>query len=146
MFPVIVGLLGWEGLWWMRRRSMRRLQFERARRIADLLGRPLAVVGAPDSGMTAGYPCGDITLDIQESDCPNSFILDLNEPLPFESDSLVVFASCVFEYVDDYPLARAELIRVSGGYLFNVRVEPWTLAAYFYPKRRRLIGSIGMSS
>jgi hypothetical protein len=45
----------------------------------------------------------------------------------------------VLEYVDDYDAALAELQRISGGHLYIVRVEPWTLAAYFYPGAKRTL-------
>ncbi len=51
----------------------------------------------------------------------------------------MVFVSCVLEYVQNFPGAVAELQRVSGGHLYVVRVEPWTLTAYFYPGARRTV-------
>lgn len=147
MNPTIKGLAilsSWELAWWFRRRSLRGRMFERARRRATLIQRPLAVVGAPDSWSTGGYPCGDVTIDIADSDCPNLYRLDITEPLPFDDDSLVVFVSCVLEYVDDFDSAVTELYRISGGNLYNVRVEPWTLTAYLYPGRKRTTSNIGL--
>lgn len=129
----------WETGWWLRRRMQRRSMFEAARAEARRLGRPLVVVGAPDGGVTAGYGCGDVTVDLAGSTCPNSLVADVTKPLPFADDSVVVFVACVLEYVDDLPRAVAELTRISGGRMFVVRVEPWTLTAYLYPGARRTI-------
>lgn len=113
--------------------------FEAARAEARRLGRPLVVVGAPDGGVTAGYGCGDVTVDLAPSTCPRSIVADVTKPLPFADDSVVVFVACVLEYVDDLRGAVAELTRISGGRMFVVRVEPWTLTAYLYPGARRTI-------
>lgn len=130
-------LLAWEGAWWMRRRARRTSVFERARAEARAIGRPLVVIGAPDRGATAGYPCGDITIDIGPSACPRSLTLDITRPLPIADDSVVVFCSCVLEYVADVGAALVEIARVSGGHAYFVGVEPWTLTALLYPGARR---------
>lgn len=137
MFPVAAGLALWELFWWEHRRTRRGVAFDEARELADELGRPLVVVGAPDRGSTSGYPCGDITIDIAPSSCPGAIQADITRRLPFDDDSVVVFESCVLEYVDDAEAAQAELARISGGRLFQVRVEPWTVTAYAYPGTRR---------
>jgi len=129
----------WEAGWWLRRRMQRRSMFEAARAEARRLGKPLVVVGAPDGGVTAGYGCGDVTVDLAGSTCPRSIAADITKPLPFADDSVVVFVACVLEYVDDMPRAVAELTRISGGRMYVVRVEPWTLTAYLYPGARRTI-------
>jgi hypothetical protein len=123
-------LLVWEGGWWVRRLWRRKAVFARARAVADRLGKPLVVVGAPGGGVTAGYSCGDFTIDIDAkavSACPNYYVFDLNKDrLPFQNDSVVVFQSCTLEYVRELDYALGELRRVSGGLLFGVNVEPWT--------------------
>ena len=124
-------LLAWEGGWWVIRLAKRKAVFARARAVADKLGKPLVVVGAPSGGVTAGYSCGDITIDIDAravSACPNHYVFDLNKDrLPYPDDSVVVFQSCCLEYVQNLPYAISELGRVSGGLFFGVNVEPWTL-------------------
>jgi len=135
------GALVWETAWYLRRAQERQRLFQAARQRADALGRRLVVVGSPDGGVTSS-PCGDITVDIAPSAaCPNSLQADISKPLPFGDDSVVVFVSCVLEYVEDYPGAVSELLRISGGELFVCRVEPWTLTAYFYPGARRCVPS-----
>ena len=127
----------WEMGWWLRRRARRTAQYERARALATALGRPLVVIGAPDGGMTAGYPCGDFTVDILGSACPNTIQADVTKMLPFNDDSAVCYVSCVLEYVDDVDAALREIERVSGGHAFFVGVEWWTLAAALYPGAKR---------
>jgi hypothetical protein len=59
------------------------------------------------------------------------------DPLPWPNACCVVFVSCVLEYVHDFPAAWRNLERVSGGEIFVVAVEPWTLTGLFYPGTRR---------
>jgi SAM-dependent methyltransferase len=129
----------WEGVWWLRRRMRRTAQFQRARAEADRLGRPLVVIGAPDGGVTAGYGCGDVTVDLAPSYCPTSIRADVTKPLPFKNNSVVVFCSCVLEYVTDPLSAIAEIQRISGGHSFFTGVEPWTLTAYLYPGAKQTL-------
>lgn len=136
--PLLAMGTAWELGWWWRRRSLRSKTYQLAAAEAQRLGRPLVVVGAPDGGVTSGYGCGDVTVDIVRSEsCPNPLVADITKPLPFEDNSVVVFVSCVLEYVDDADGALRELCRVSGGHFYVVRVEPWTLTSIFYPNARR---------
>lgn len=137
----LAALGAWEAGWWAHRRSERSRIASAASDAARSLGRPLVVVGAPDGGVTAGYGCGDITVDLCDSSCPGHVRADVTQRLPFQDDSCVVFVSCVLEYVDDYDAALRELLRVSGGHLYVVRVEPWTLAAYLYPGAKRTLAT-----
>lgn len=134
-------LTAWETGWWVWRRHLREQQFACAKAEAQKLGKPLVVVGAPDGGVTAGYGCGDVTVDISGSDCPNVLRADITKPLPFADDSVVVFVACVLEYVSDYAAATTELRRIAGQHLYIVRVEPWTLAAWLYPGARRRLSA-----
>lgn len=137
---ILLGAAAWESGWYLHRRSKRADVYALAQERASATGKPLLVVGAPDGGVTAGYGCGDLTVDIApSSDCPVSLVLDITKPLPFDDDSHVVFVSCVLEYVDDADAALAELRRISGSDLYCVRVEPWTLTAYLYPGARRTL-------
>lgn len=129
----------WEALWWVIRRQRRADVFEKAQSAAQQLGRPLVVIGAPDGGTTSGYGCGDVTIDLLPSSCPNAMQLDVTQPLPFADNSVVIFCSCVLEYVSDPGAAIAEIQRVSGGYAYFVGVEPWTLNAFFYPGAKQTL-------
>lgn len=142
MTPLTLGLGAalWEAAWWARRRARRTSQFSAAAVRASQLGRPLVVIGAPDGGVTAGYGCGDVTVDIAEgSGCPNYVRADVTKTLPFACDSVVVFCSCVLEYVSNAADAIREIERVSGGYVFYVGVEPWTATSVLYPGARRTL-------
>jgi hypothetical protein len=139
---LLAGTAVWELGWWYRRRAMRTRLFSEAKNRATLLGRPLVVVGDPDGGVTAGYPCGDVTIDLRASSaCPRYISADITKAIPLADDSAVVFVACVLEYVSDVDRALCELIRVAGtpANLFVVRVEPWTLTAFLYPGARRTI-------
>jgi hypothetical protein len=134
----------WEIGWWLRRRHERARVYALASARAHVLGRPLVVVGAPDRGVTAGYPCGDVTVDLAPSSCPHAIQADITKRLPFADNSCAIFVSAVLEYVGDYAGAVRELERVSGGELFVVRVEPWTFSAYLYPGTKRQIYAADM--
>ena len=144
MIPLVLlklaaAVSAWEHVWWGRRRMKRRALYDEALACARRLGRPLVVVGAPDMGPTEGPGCGDVTVDIGQSACPTFLRADVCERLPFDDDSVVVFVSCVLEYVADYDAAKRELRRVSGGRLYVCRVEWWTLTAHFYPGAKRVL-------
>jgi hypothetical protein len=136
---IALGVAAWETFWWMRRRSVRRDAYLYSLQFARTIGKPLVVVGAPDMGMTQGPGCGDITVDLGKSACPNFIQADITKNIPLADDSAVVLVLCTLEYVNDYPAAMRELKRVAGKNLFVVRVEPWTLAAYLYPGRQRVL-------
>lgn len=139
----MIGGALWELIWWGRRVYKRRTVHAQAQALARQLGKPLVVVGASDRGATQGAGCGDVTIDILPSSCPNAMQADITKPLPFADNSCVVFVSYVLEYVDDYAAAMRELMRISGGNLFIIRVEPWTLTSYVYPgTRRRLVSDV----
>jgi hypothetical protein len=143
MFPVIAkcaGLVGlWEAAWWARRRARRSSVYQIALQHAQTLNRPLVVVGAPDGGVTSGYGCGDQSIDLSTSTCPNHLQCDITTTIPIADDSCVVFVSCVLEYVDDVDAAIYEINRISGGQFFVVGVEPWTLTSIWYPGAKRTL-------
>jgi hypothetical protein len=144
MLVIPIACAFWEGLWWLHRRGARTSAYAEAQARARALGRTFVVVGAPEGGVTAGYGCGDLTVDLAGSpSCPRAVAADICEPgaIPLDDDSAVVFISCVLEYVDDYPAALREVQRVAGSpeNLFVVRVEPWTLTAFLYPGARRVV-------
>lgn len=129
----------WEAAWWWRRRHQRGVVYSRALSRARELGLPLLVIGAPDAGPTAGYGCGDVTVDLAETSCPRHIRADITSHIPLPDNSCVAFVSCVLEYVDNYDAALEEIWRVSSGEIFNVRVEPWTLTAHLYPGAKRTV-------
>jgi hypothetical protein len=134
-----LGLVLNEGYFSGRRVAIREHALALARRRSKETGKPLIVVGAPDIGPTMGPSCGDLTLDIQPTSCPRALQVDISRPIPLPSNVGVVLVTCVLEVVDDYDSAMSELERISGGDLFVVRVEPWTLTAHLYPGARRTV-------
>ena len=125
----------------MRRRARRSAKYATALATARRLQRPLVVIGAPDGGVTSGYGCGDVTVDLCPSRCPSHIRADITKGIPLAGDSAVVFVSCVLEYVGDVQAALNEILRVAGDMsrVFVVGVEPWTLTAYLYPGSRRTL-------
>lgn len=108
------------------------------------INKPLMVIGDPDNGSTnylvgRSYECGDICIDI--TGCPGCKIgirQKIEEYLPrLQSNSYVIFISCVLEYVDSDKIdfIISEIKRVSGGNYFVVSVEPLSMTALFYPTR-----------
>lgn len=100
----------------------------------------------------ADYGCGDICLDKETGCdlCPVGVKDSLENFLPKLADnSYVIFVSCVLEYVDNFQEVTKELMRVSGGDLFIVNLEPNTLKTRFFPnlgyggkfRRKRIIYS-----
>lgn len=136
------GVAVWEAAWWLKRVHNRTVMYARALECAKALNRPLVVVGAPDRGATAGAGYGDLVIDIGPSGAPHFLQADVCKQLPLKSDCCVVYVSCVLEYVADDKAAMAELNRISGGRVFCVRVQPWTLTAYLYPGTQRRIADV----
>jgi hypothetical protein len=134
-----VSMASWEAMWWAHRRVRRTTVYQQALNAARALNRPLVVIGAPDGGATSGYGCGDVTIDLAGSACPTSLRADITKPLPIGDNSVVVFCSCVLEYVHDVDAALREIQRISGGYAYFVGVEPWTLTAKWYPGAKRTL-------
>lgn len=137
---VLGGVLLLEGGAALSRHTTRSTMFAAAAERAKKLGRPLLVVGDPDAGMHTrlirAYGCGDVCVDLNGCpSCPVAISADITKPLPYADDSVVVFCSCVLEYVPDMPAAYKELLRVAGDRdnLFIVTVQPWTLTATLYP-------------
>jgi hypothetical protein len=118
--------------------------FDLAERRAKLLNKPLIVIGDPYNGHSSRfytkfyktYGCGDETVDLTGSPrCPNGIKSDAYEHLKTkQSNSAVIFISCVLEYVDNIDNTIKELYRVSGtkNNLFVVCVNNKSLAAYMY--------------
>ena len=139
MLPTFLALGAWELPGGRAAAPAGASQYQAARAAADALGRPLVLIGAPDGGVTSGYPCGDVTIDLAPSSCPNAIQADITQGIPFADDSCVVFVSCVLEYVSDVQAAIREIERISGGHAYYCGVEPVTLTAYLYPGAKRTL-------
>lgn len=118
------------------RAKRRRLFFDLATKKAKETNKKLLVIGDPHTDNYAfgvDYGCGDLCLDINNcSKCPSAVVYDINKGfLDFSSDTWVVFISCTLEYVDDIYFVYSELMRISGGDLFVVSLEPYSLKTLF---------------
>ena len=126
---------------WSRFDTRSRLFLEAAQR-ARSLQRTLVVIGDPDAGMSTrlrrAYGCGDVCVDANGCPmCPVMQAADITAgPIAgISTNSVVVFVSCVLEYVDDLPAALREILRIAGDLenIYIVTVQPWTLTASLYP-------------
>ena len=144
-------LLGGEVLGYALRYAERASSYWAALARARQLGRPCYILGAPDLGPTGsilaapyghGDPrLGDRVIDFAPSCAPNAVRWDLRKGLPWvRDDSIVVFESCVLEYIegDPAPVAR-ELLRASGGELYSVRVSRLCPVTHILTDSRHLI-------
>ena len=134
--PAALG--AWEAAWWRRRVRDRHALYRRAKAHARAARKPLLIVGSPDLGPTKGpLASDDLVLDIRQSGAPNAIRADVSKRIPLPDDSVVVFVSCVLEYVSDLDAAMRELHRVARDRIYVCRVQPWTMTGLFYPGRRR---------
>jgi hypothetical protein len=100
------------------------------------------VVGDPYNGIGSrfynnfieGYGCGNITIDLTGCPmCPNGVKSDIYSYLKEQDDnSMVIFISCVLEYVDNIDDVIKEIYRVASNNIFIVTVNEYSLSAYFY--------------
>jgi hypothetical protein len=118
--------------------------FKMAQVRAQETNRKLLVVGDPYYGYGSkfysifmkNYECGDVTVDLTGAPkCSNGVKADIlsflkNQP----SDSLVIFISCVLEYVDNIEEVISEINRVAGNRdnIFVVTVCKYSLSAFIY--------------
>lgn len=106
--------------------------------------RPLIVIGDPHNGVGSwvhgpAYGAGSLVIDISgclSNEC-NVIKQDIISGLAeFESNSCVIFVSCVLEYLEDSHIERAlsEINRVAGSFnnIFVVTVGSASLSAYYY--------------
>jgi hypothetical protein len=138
------------------RKQRRKNIYELALKKSKETGKRLFVIGDPNNDNKsidgkADYGCGDICLDKETGCdiCPNGVKDSLENFLPkLQDNSYVIFASCVLEYVSNFEMVKKELNRVSGGDLFIVHIEPYSLKTNLCPnlgygkfKRKRIIYS-----
>jgi hypothetical protein len=127
------------------RRQNRRDRFNEAQYRAKQTGKPLIVIGDPDGGMVnrfigRDYECASLCIDTHGClKCEKNTIGKLEEVLPtLGNNSAVVFVSTALEYVQDMDRVSRELYRVSGGDLFVVPIERWTLTSILSGTKRQL--------
>jgi hypothetical protein len=103
-------------------------------------GKKLLVIGDPDNGFSnkyfgSDYGCGDLCVDLIGCNCPNQIKSKIETILPkLQTDSYVIYISCVLEYVDNNVIDGiiTELKRVGGKDVFIVTVDPYSLTSIFY--------------
>lgn len=140
---VLGSTVGGNVLRWRERRD----EFAKAQARALATGRTLVVVGDPHGGMVTralpAYGRGDVCLDLNACPaCPVNEAVNLDTGRASVPDnSAVVYVSCVLEYVADPQASMREIGRMAGSpdNVFIVSVQPWTLAARFYPGARQTI-------
>lgn len=144
---IVLLLAGAETLVAARRVARRKRIFAEAKARAAETGKPLLVIGDPDTGLVTrmgrAYGCGDVCFDLTGcAGCPEGVAGRLEYTLPRVRGEWVVYVSCVLEYVDDFEGVCRELERLSGGDLFVVTVEPWSLTAFVYPGAKRRLRAV----
>lgn len=130
-----------EGLAAKRLWDSRRENYLKAKERAAELQRPLLVIGDPNTGaITRMFPaagCGDLCIDLSGCPgCPSGQVVDVTGGFPsLESNSAVVFISCVLEYIPNPNDVYAEALRVAGATenLYVVTVDPDSVTAFLYP-------------
>lgn len=131
---------------WLGRRKKRSDSYWQAAEHAAARGKPLLVIGDPQSGLTRGdYGYGDKCVDLSGCPCApegRGFKIDLStETLPFEDDSHVIFSPFVLEYVDNVDHAYGEFCRVAGSPqdMRVLTLGDGEFASYAYPGARWLL-------
>lgn len=114
----------------------RRVKYQAARDQADIVGKPLLVVGRPK--FSINHPCGDVTLDLDprvQTECPNGIVADVRD-MPFPDG---YFGAAVCEHVlehlgsiADVQLAWQELHRVAET-VFIAGPRKYSALAWFIP-------------
>lgn len=131
------GVLAWELVWWQVGKRARRRLYEQAKAAAVLAGKPLLVVGEPDSE----YPCGDVTIDLRTTSvCPVYYRVSVEDLSRFPTKRFgAAFVSHVLEAVCDPERAVRELERVADTVVVSY-AKPWRLSTLFLvPGHRWLV-------
>lgn len=111
----------------------RRQIFEQARSYADVVGKPLLVVGTPKS-FSHNHPCGDVTIDIDPS-IPTECEVEIADvrAIPYPDHYFgAAFCSHVLEHlptIEDAMKALDEMERVANR-VFTVSPHKSSLAAW----------------
>jgi hypothetical protein len=126
------------------RQKNRQKIFYQAQNRSNNTSKPLLVYGDPFYGIGSrffnmfmeGYGCGDETVDLTGCPgCSNGKKSDILAHLKTkESNSQVIFISCVLEYVDNIDQVIKEIKRVAGSMdnIFIVTVGSLSLSSYLY--------------
>lgn len=129
---VIIFLIVLDILFSLWRNYRRKTKYLEAKERSKSTNKKLLVIGNPNAGfwnkhIQKAYGCGDICLDLMGCDCEKQIKGDILETLKkIKDNKLVIFESCVLEYVDkkSLPEIEKEIQRVSNGDYFGVRISP----------------------
>jgi len=130
------------------RRERRRAVYELAKARAAQLGRKLLVLGDPDGGLLnhvlgRQWQCDANSICIDPAGCGicgtqmQGWPEDVLPQLP--SGKFVIYDPGAFARANDAHKLAAELKRVAGAEVFMADVEPWSLAAFMEPGRKRRV-------
>ena len=122
-------------------RSFRRkLNYKLALQQSKKMEKKLLVVGDPNNGGWSSvigkeYDCGDVCTDLVGCKrCPNQIQGDLLDVLKtFPDNSVVIFESCVFEYVPKLNEIKKEIKRVSNNDIYSARIGPTLMYLWYFP-------------
>lgn len=141
------------------RRERRRAVYELAKARAKQLGRKLIVLGDPDGGLLnhmlgRQWQCQNDCSNANGAWCDNDLCIDpagcglcegqiqgwpedVLKTLP--SGQFVIYDPGAFAQAHNASALAAEMKRVAGPEVFMADVEPWSLAAFFEPGRKRRV-------
>lgn len=126
------------------RRERRRAVYALAARRAAELGKPLLVLGDPDGGLIhhalgRDFQCGDLCVDPKGCGiCPDWLQGRAEDALAnLQPNSHVIFDPGAFAKADSGTAIASQMLRVAGPDVFMADAGPWTLTAFFGPRRKR---------
>ena len=103
-------------------------------------GKRLLVIGDPNNGGWSSvigkeYGCGDICTDLVGcKKCPNQIQGNLLDVLKsFPNNSVVVYESCVLEYVPELREVQQEIKRISNNDIYSTRIGPSLMYLWYFP-------------
>ena len=103
-------------------------------------GKRLLVIGDPNNGGWSSvigkeYGCGDICTDLVGcKKCPNQIQGNLLDVLKsFPNNSVVIFESCVLEYVPELQKVQQEMKRISHNDIYSTRIGPTLMYLWYFP-------------
>ena len=115
----------------------RKVVFDKARKRADELGKPLVNYGC--SLWRYAINNSDFNIDVVLRHVPNFIIMPLDgkSQLPFEDKSVVVFCSHVLEHIYYPNLLLQEFNRISDD-IFIITPNPMFITSWMWPGHKRV--------
>ena len=138
---ILIIIVVYESIHQYLRQQDRKNIFLKAEFKAKELRKPLVVIGDPNNGGGSKlwgkmYHGGDYCIDLTGCPLEKKTIGikgDVIESLKqFSDNSVVIYISCVLEYVTDIETCIHEIKRVAGKHIYVVKVSPYSLMSRFY--------------